>query len=103
MRNSNSGKFISLYDLNLTEDESLDLFWDLRCAFESRYPNNMVDASDAYGITVFPFARGEEFPNEFIVFNYAVGKFNENPALLNCDGSSEMFVLKDDILVKTTL
>jgi hypothetical protein len=31
---------------------------DVRVAFEEEHPKNMVDASDAYALSVFPFGLG---------------------------------------------
>ena len=49
--------FIPLSQLNLSNDESLNLFWELRSAFEDAYPDRMTDASDAQVLTVFPFGE----------------------------------------------
>ena len=33
---------------------------DVRAAFEDEHPRNMVDASDAYALSVFPFGRDDK-------------------------------------------
>ena len=33
---------------------------DVRAAFEDEHPHNMVDASNAYALSVFPFGREDE-------------------------------------------
>lgn len=33
---------------------------DVRGAFEAEHPQNMVDASDAYALSVFPFGREDK-------------------------------------------
>ena len=38
---------------------------DVRGAFEDEHPMNMVDASDAYALSVFPFGRDDERPEDY--------------------------------------
>jgi hypothetical protein len=37
----------------------------VRAAFEDEHPRNMVDASDAYALSVFPFGRDDERPEDY--------------------------------------
>ena len=37
----------------------------MRGAFEDEHPRNMVDASDAYALSVFPFGRDDERPKDY--------------------------------------
>jgi hypothetical protein len=38
---------------------------DVRAAFEDEHLRNMVDASDAYALSVFPFGRDDERPEDY--------------------------------------
>ena len=38
---------------------------DVRAAFEDEHPRNMVDACDAYALSVFPFGRDDERPEDY--------------------------------------
>jgi hypothetical protein len=38
---------------------------DVRGAFEAEHPQNMVDASDVYVLTVYPFGRNDEHPDDY--------------------------------------
>ena len=38
---------------------------DVRATFEDEHPRNMVDASDAYALSVFPFGRDDERPEYY--------------------------------------
>ena len=73
----NHADFIPLSQLNLSNDESLSLFWELRGAFEDAYPNRMTDASDAYVLTVFPLGEGDEIPDDYEVEDWAAGRYRE--------------------------
>ncbi len=90
--------FNYLSELDLSEETSLELYEALRSAFEKSHPNNMVDASDAFVLTVFPFKWGDEIPDNYDVVNYATGKVGEYPALCKMDDSREILVLKDEHL-----
>ena len=90
----NPSDFIPLRDLDLSEKESLNLFWKLRTFFEDRNPGHIIDASDVHIITVLPFANGDEIPDDYDVTNYAVGMINDKPALLKLDENQEILVLE---------
>ena len=55
-------KFVSLWDLQgeLPDEEIMWTYGQVRGAFEAEHPHNMVDASDAYALSVFPFGREDE-------------------------------------------
>ena len=38
---------------------------DVRAAFEDEHPRNMVDACDAYALSVFPFGRDDERAKDY--------------------------------------
>ena len=38
---------------------------DVRAAFEDEHPHNMVDASDAYALSVFPFGREDKRSEDY--------------------------------------
>jgi hypothetical protein len=96
------GRFLSLSDMELQEDCSIDLYKELRQAFEHTYPDFMIDASDADIITVFPFKLGGEIPDEYDVVNFAVGMIDGFPALCKMDDSQELLLLKNAKLVTFT-
>ena len=82
----NKSEFVSLYNCHMIDDELImDIYQELRYAFEQSHPNNMVDASDAYILTVFPFKRGAKVPDNFDVVNYETGLFEGKPALCKVD------------------
>jgi len=58
----NDKSFVSLWDLQgeLPDDEIMWTYSLVRGAFEKEHPHNMVDASDAYLLTVYPFLRPAE-------------------------------------------
>ena len=59
-------KFVSLWDLQgeMRNEEIMWAYEDVRAAFEDEHPRNMVDASDAYALSVFPFGRDDERPED---------------------------------------
>jgi len=82
--NSNT-KFQPLSDSNLSDEEVMDIYGIIRFTFEQSHPDNMVDASDAYTLTVFPFKRGAKVPDNYDVVNYETGLFDGKPALRKVD------------------
>jgi hypothetical protein len=56
----------------------------LRGAFEDSHPQNKVDASDAFILTVFPFKSVDEAPDEYEVEDYETGFCDGKPALRKC-------------------
>ena len=46
---------------------------DVRAAFEDEHPRNMVDASDAYALSVFPFGRDDERPDGYETETWETG------------------------------
>ena len=88
--------FVTLSESNLSEEVIMDTYWVLRTAFEDSHPNNMVDASDAYVLTVFPFQRADEIPDEYDVENYATGMVDGKPALCKTDNTHEVLLLDDE-------
>lgn len=90
---NNKTPFISLLDSHLPDEEVMDTYWVLRAAFEESHPNNMVDASDAYVLTVFPFKCGDEIPDEYEVENYATGTVDGEPALCKMDETRQILTL----------
>ena len=88
--------FIPLLDSKLSDEEIMDTYWVLRSAFEESHPNNMVDASDAYVLTVFPFKWGDEIPDDYEVEDYATGMVDGKPALCKMDETRQVLVLDDE-------
>lgn len=88
--------FVSLLGSNLSDEEVMDTYWVLRAAFEESHPNNMVDASDAYVLTVFPFKWGDEIPDEYEVEEYATGTVDGKPALCKMDETRQILMLDDE-------
>lgn len=91
MRNTNC--FIPLSNINLSDEEVMDIYHKLRFAYEQSHPDNMVDASDAYILTVFPFKRGDKIPDDYDVVNYETGMFEGKPALRKIEGKQEILVI----------
>ena len=75
-------KFISLQQLEgkMSDIEIVDTYEELRYAFERTY-SKMVDACDAFSLTVFPFERGNENCSNYVVENYITGLYGGMPAL----------------------
>lgn len=88
--------FVPLSESNLSEEVIMDTYWVLRTAFEDSHPNNMVDASDADVLTVFPFQRGDEIPDDYVVENYATGMVDGKPALCKMDNNTHQILMLDD-------
>lgn len=84
--------FVPLRKTDLSDEEVMDIYGMIRFAFEQSHPDNMVDASDAYVLTVFPFKRGDTVPDNFDVVNYETGLFDGKPALHKVDGENEILV-----------
>lgn len=89
---NNNTKFQPLSDSNLSDEEVMDIYGMIRFVFEQSHPDNMVDASDAYVLTVFPFKRGNTVPDNFDVVNYETGLYDGKPALHKVDGENEILV-----------
>ena len=93
---NNNKTFVPLSESNLSEEVIMDTYLVLRSAFEDSHPNNMVDASDAYVLTVFPFQRGDDIPDDYDVENYATGMVDGKPALCKMDDTHEVLWLDDE-------
>lgn len=93
---SNNVSFVPLLGTNLPGEEIMDIYWGARSAFEESHPNNMVDASDAYVLTVFPFKWGDEIPDAYEVDNYATGMVDGKPALCKMDETRQVLMLDDE-------
>lgn len=91
IRNTNC--FIPLCNTNLSDEEIMDIYHYLRFAYEQSHPDNMVDASDAYILTVFPFKRGDIIPAYYDVINYETGLLEGEPALRKIEGDQEILVI----------
>lgn len=87
--------FRPLSDSNLSDEEVMDIYGMVRFAMEQSLPNNMVDASDAYILTVFPFRRGDKIPDDYDVVNYETGLLEGKPALRKIEGDQEILVIDD--------
>lgn len=74
----------------------MDVYWVLRSAFEESHPDNMLDASDAYVLTVIPFKWGDEIPDDYEVEDYATGMVDGNPALCKMDETREVLMLDEE-------
>ena len=88
--------FVPLLGSSLPKEDIMNIYWALRSAFEESHPNNMVDASDAYVLTVFPFQWGDEIPDDYEVENYATGMADGKPALCKMDDTREVLLLDDE-------
>ena len=78
----------------MSEIEIIDTYEELRYAFERTYPM-MVDACDAFSLTVFPFKKGNEKPSNYEVENYITGLYGGMPALQRSSNKNEILVIKD--------
>lgn len=92
---NNNTKFQPLSDSNLSDEEVMDIYGMIRFVFEQSHPNNMVDASDAYILTVFPFKRGDKMPAYYDVINYETGLLEGEPALRKIESNQEIMVMDD--------
>lgn len=88
--------FVPLMNSNLSDEDIKDTYRVLRAAFEDSHPNNMVDASDAYVLTVFPFRWGDEIPDDYEVEDYATGFVDGKPALCKMDETRQILILDDE-------
>ena len=100
---SNSVTFVPLLGSALPDEEVMDTYWVLRAAFEESHPNNMVDASDAYVLTVFPFKWGDEIPDEYEVEDYATGIVDGEPALCKMDETRQILMLDEEEIIRYIL
>lgn len=90
--NTDTG-FRPLYGANIPDENVMDIYNTLRFTFEQSHPNNMVDASDAYILTVFPFKRGDKIPEDYCVVNYETGLIRGKPALRKLGGGKEILLV----------
>ena len=86
--------FESLRHVSLPDEEIMETYEDLRFAFENTYPN-VVDASDAYILTAFPFAKNDEILDDYEVESYETGFFQGMPALRKGSDENQILYLKD--------
>lgn len=72
---TNEEKFVSLWDLQdeMPDEEIIWTYEQVRGAFEDEHPHNMVDASDAYVLTVFPFGQNDEQPKDYETESWLAG------------------------------
>lgn len=86
--------FIPLCSLqgSMSDAEIIGTYEVLRGAFESSHPLNMVDASDAYVLTVFPFSKIAEAPEDYDTIDYETGFYCGQPALRCCNDSSKILI-----------
>ena len=89
-------QFIPLSNSKLSDEEIMDIYWELHSAFQNSYPYNMVDASDAYVLTVFPFNWGDEIPDDYEVKNYVTGMVDGKPALCKMDETRQVLMPDDE-------
>ena len=94
--------FTPLDKIGLTNEEIMDTYATLRGAYENSHPDRMVDASDAYVLTVFPFAENDEWPEDYEVTNYETGFYQGKPALRNCSDKKEILYISDGIQCLTS-
>ena len=80
----------------MSKEERIDLFWELRSAFEDSYPDRMTDASDAQVLTVFPFGDIDDAPDDYEVEDWATGQYQGQPALARYEGEQvcELLVME---------
>jgi hypothetical protein len=90
----NRKEFIPLWSLqdSMSDAEIIGTYEVLRGAFENSHPHNMVDASDAYVLTVFPFSKIAEAPDDYDTVNYEAGFYCGQPALRCCNDSSKILI-----------
>ena len=91
--NNNEYTFIPLDKMGLTNEDMMETYSILRGAYEDTYPDKMVDASDVYVLTVFPFAKNDEWADDYEVTDYETGFFHGTPSLRNCTNKSEILCL----------
>lgn len=94
--NNNLFTFTPLGKLSLTNDEVMETYATLRGAYEDSHPDRMVDSSDAYHLTVFPFAEDDEWPDDYEVTDYETGFYQGKPALRNCSDRNEILYMTND-------
>ena len=97
---TNEKKFVSLWDLQgeMRNEEIMWTYEDVRGAFEAEHPHNMVDASDAYVLTVYPFGRDDEHPYDYDTETWETGLYDGCPAM-RCVADGRIMVVRED---KTT-
>lgn len=100
MMTKNDKGFVSLWDLRdeRPNDEILCTYEQVRGAFEHEHPHNMVDASDAYVLTVFPFGRDDEQPYDYETENWETGLYEGYPAMRRVADGRVMVAKEDETL-----
>ena len=90
----NNKGFISLWDLRdkMTDEEIMSTYSLIRGEFEDKHPQNMVDASDAFVLTVFPFGREDEQPDEYETVELETGLYDGLPAM-RCVADNSIMVV----------
>ena len=84
--------FVPPSESKLSDEKVMDVSWMLRSALEESHPDNMVDASDAYVLTVFPFKWGDEIPDDYEVENYVTGMVDGKPTLCKMDETRQVLM-----------
>ena len=71
----NDKVFVSLWDLQdeLPDEEIMWSYGQVRGAFEDEHPHNMVDACDAYVLTVYSFGRNDEHADDYETEDWETG------------------------------
>lgn len=90
-----------LWELNLPEEVSMDLYKDLRAAFQKSHPDKFIEASDAYGLTILPLNYMEL--ENYKVENYEVGLYNNIPSLYKMGSPQKLLILKNNVLKSVEL
>lgn len=100
--------FVSLWDLRdeLPNDEIMLTYGQARGFFEDEHPHNIVDASDAYVLTVYPFGRNDEHPDDYETEDWETGLYGSTGSpradwlpVLRCVADGRIMVVRED---KTT-
>lgn len=97
-----------MWDLQseMRDEEIIWTYEDVRGAFEAEHPHNMVDACDAYVLSVYPFGRNDERPDDYESETWETGLYGSTgsprvdwqPAL-RCVADGRIIVVRED---KTT-
>ena len=98
-------KFVFLWDLQgeLPDEEIMWTYGQVRGAFEAEHPHNMVDASDAYVLTVYPFGRNDERPDDYELEVWETGMYDGCPALRRVADGWLMVVRGDEATLRAVV
>lgn len=75
----------------------------VRGAFKEEHPQIMVDASDAYALSVFPFWREDERPDDYELEVWETGMYDGCPALRRVADGWLMVVRGDEATLRAVV